>query len=414
MEGERGVWDAVKLLKDRALQEKGFALHHVKDCSLDDLKKMVEIVFKDTDVEIDIYTTTAKRKEDQKSKQDRTIIGQRKTYALIVENRDKSYTEVVRGIKEQMKGKAEAEKIEGIRQTRDGKVLVVTKRDKDATEKIEEILNREKGQNVSSRGIEERKKRAYICIKGMEITTQREEVIEAVKQWLGSMKEEECKIGKLRPYAISMQAVTIETNRDTISKLIKNGRIRVGLANCQIEERRDIKKCLLCWSATHLARDCPNEDRRGWCFKCGDEGRQTSTCENEERCPDCKVKGHRAGTGRCPIYRKLLNQVRDKDKNAEREQQKKEKNTHTETRIELRKDTDTEITSNEKRRQNVEVSHDEGLEEVNEKDEPLWTSQRKGKRGKGIEKRKKVDKLSRSEDSKKEVGGGIAEETPHN
>lgn len=50
----------------------------------------------------------------------------------------------MKGIKAKQKGKDESNKIEGIKRTREGKVLIMTQKDKKATEAIEKLLKDKK------------------------------------------------------------------------------------------------------------------------------------------------------------------------------------------------------------------------------------------------------------------------------
>nr|XP_022907671.1 DNA-binding protein HEXBP-like [Onthophagus taurus] len=128
-----------------------------------------------------------------------------------------------------------------------------------------------------------------------------------------------------------MKAVTVQVNnKRNAERLTKEGKIRVGLAICRVERREEIRKCILCWSPLHIAKHCDNPNRKGCCYNCGEEGHQTKQCPNKERCPDCEKEGHRAGTGKCPIYRRLLQRARNvreargKEKKIENERRKGE------------------------------------------------------------------------------------------
>nr|XP_022911388.1 myosin-2 heavy chain-like [Onthophagus taurus] len=310
-EGKGGLWKALINIKDRIEPRKIMAVHCLKEYSVDEMRKMVEVVFKDLEILVEIFTTPAKMEEDEEAnKKDKNRAGeQRKTYALVVETQGKTFEEKVGEIKEQVKGSKEAEVIEGIKRTRDGKVLVITQRDKINTNKIEKMLT-EKGQKVASRGVTERERKAYITIKGMEVTTTMEEIREAIKEKIGEAAGNESIISEIRPYAESMRAVTVQVNRSNAEKLTKEGKIRVGLAVCRTEKREEIRRCILCWSPLHVAKDCNNPNRKGCCYNCGEEGHQTKNCQNKEGCSDCDKEGHRAGTGRCPIYRELLRKAK--------------------------------------------------------------------------------------------------------
>nr|XP_022921024.1 uncharacterized protein LOC111429365 [Onthophagus taurus] len=295
------VWKMMQELKERNEGETKIAIHHLRQMPLSKYRKMLEIVFRDTDIQIDIYTTQAKIEEEK----DRNIQNERRTFAIIVERPGKTYEETIRGIKQRLQGKKEANKIEGIRSTRDGKVLITTQKDKEAVMEIQKVLRDEDGQKVTDRGIKERKQTKTIYIRGLMITTEKDEIIQAINRDTGCEKNN-IKMSTLRPYAESMMAVTVEMEEDKAKKLTSNKRIRIGLAMCSVEERAQIKKCLKCWSPQHLIRDCTGPDRRNCCYNCGLEGHLTKECANPTRCPNCEKEGHRAASMGCEMYRSQI------------------------------------------------------------------------------------------------------------
>ncbi|XP_022908766.2 trichohyalin-like [Onthophagus taurus] len=370
------VWKAMSELKERNKKEKKIAIHHIRQMTLSKFRKMLEIVFKGTDIEMELYTTRAKIEEENEEKTQ----NERKTYAIIVERPGKTYEETVRGIKQRLQGRVEVDKIEGIRSTKDGKVLITTQKDKEAVMEIQKVLREEDGQRVTDRGIEERKQTKTIHIRGLMITTEENEIIQAINRDTGCEKNE-IKMSSLRPYAESMMAVTIELAEEKAKKLMNSKRIRIGLAMCSVEERVNIKKCLKCWSPQHLIKDCTGPDRRNCCYNCGVEGHLTKECTNQTRCPDCEKKGHRAASMRCEMYRA---QIKD-GKREKRNRQEKE------CGEEETKDEKTE----ERGKQNKKGNQEDVEEEIRENKERETREMRKreeqGNRG-----RNEVNKTSKS------------------
>ena len=308
-EVEDEIWRKMEMLKQRTDKEEVVAIHHLKTMSLSRLRKMVEVVFKQTQTKVEIYTTQAKMEEEKTAE---TQKRQRNTYALIVERPGKTYQEIVRGIKEQMEGRQEADIIQGVRMTRDKKVIITTGKDIEAFQAIQGILRKGEGQKVSERGVREVRKTKVLYVRGMIAATEQVEVKEAIEKKLGKVTEEDFRVSALRPYAGSLLAATVQLKKEEAEELLNNKSIRVGLADCRIEERQTFQKCLKCWSLLHLVKDCKNEDRRQLCYNCGETGHLGKDCENSTKCLDCNSDEHRAGSTRCAKFRQELRDRRKK------------------------------------------------------------------------------------------------------
>nr|XP_022906254.1 serine/arginine-rich splicing factor RS2Z32-like [Onthophagus taurus] len=214
----------------------------------------------------------------------------------------------------------------------------------------------------------------------MEVTTTREEVIEALKAKIGKTTDETPRIGDLRPYAQSRKAVTVEVDQKTAEKLMEDSSIRIGLALCNIEQRAKITKCLRCWSPSHLVRDCNGEDRSNWCYNCGGQDHLAKECKSDPKCPDCKTEGHSAGTGRCPIYSKYLQKLRSEGKD-NKEQIKKTNESHDKETNKLEpKRTDAKEVVTEKPLETEQMDTDTNKQQEQKDDFKIVAKGKKGKR----------------------------------
>nr|XP_022907672.1 uncharacterized protein LOC111419136 [Onthophagus taurus] len=309
------IWKALEELRRNNTSEKKIAIHHLRQIKLTRFRKMLEVVFKDSNTEIEIYTTQTKIDEEERDvKKD----NERKTYAIIVERPGKTYEETVEGIRSRLEEKREAEIIEEIRSTRDGKVLITTQKEEKAARELQNVLRNEKGQTVTGRGMGRREgANTVINIKGLMITTGQGEIKQAIIGKTGEIDEANFKMSSLRPYAGSMMAVTVELKTECAQILIREKKIRVGLAMCRVEERKRATRCWRCWSTGHLARDCNGPDRTNCCYNCGEEGHQLKECKNPPNCPKCGAEGHRAGSGGCKTYRRQAQQETQRKKQFE-------------------------------------------------------------------------------------------------
>ncbi|XP_066157750.1 uncharacterized protein [Euwallacea fornicatus] len=254
--------------------EECIAAHQISGMSTEELRNMMEAVFKEGKTKVIIYTD--KQGEVVKNKG-------KKTYALIVERKPGTNLEKdVMDIRNSVKNEKGNKEIRGVSTTKEGKILVSIGEKK-------EVTMRGPGQN-----------RKIIHIRGMDMVTRREEVKEALRERLEDLMDKEFSLGDMRNNRGDTQAVTLVIGKERAEQLM--------------ERRVEIERCYRCWGMDHLARDCVGIDRSKCCFACGEEGHRRNECKRVEKCIVCNVTGHRTGTGRCEAFRRALTRARKKEK----------------------------------------------------------------------------------------------------
>ena len=140
------------------------------------IRKMAECVFANTEIHCKVYYTT---KGDTKTSGRK---GADNTEAILVSKGEgKSYAELLKTVKDGMKGRDEMTKnITSIRQTRSGDMLITTKKEKANAEAIKKVLN--EVADVSTRLGKKGRGRddVTIFVKGMDAITTKAEVREAL------------------------------------------------------------------------------------------------------------------------------------------------------------------------------------------------------------------------------------------
>ena len=278
----------------------------------DTVRKMAECIFATTKIHCKVYYTATTRGANKTG--ERKGKGKEETEAVLVNKIDgKSYAELLRVVKDGMKGKEEMTRgIKNIRQTKGGDILITTKKGKASAAEIKKVLDETAGVSTKVNKNEAGRDGVIIFVKGMDAVTTKAEVREALIE-AGGMKAEP-KIGELRPYYGSSLAVTAKLPEEAAEKVLKKRELRIGYNWCRVTKRVEITQCYRCWLYGHKAAECKNaEDRSKNCRNCGDQGHLQKECTLQKYCPVCKRQGHCAGTGGCPSTRQALRKARSEE-----------------------------------------------------------------------------------------------------
>ena len=282
----------------------------------DTLRRMAECVFGGTTYIKCIVCYRKGRRTPPKAMRERE-----KTDALIVScAKGQTYADLLRTVKEKIKDEKDAtEQIQNIRQARDGRMVIAVKPGQQKAGKLKTILT--KGTDIRARvstaGAGGRAE--TLLIKGMDAVTTKSEVTEALKEAVGAADAERTRVGDLRPYYGSSQAVTVVLPQDAADKLMKMGEVRVGYNWCTVKKRVNLVQCYKCWHHGHTAAECEEEvDRGDDCRNCGRAGHQQRDCNKRKYCPLSDRAGHSAGSGARPHTREALATARRKEEHRAR------------------------------------------------------------------------------------------------
>lgn len=189
--------------------------------------------------------------------------------------------------------------IHGIRETKDGHLLLEIKKGSKETERLyKTIKENTKNQNVK-KYIGGRPK-ASANIYGIDIDIEEAQIADILNEITGTKKDEEkIEIKALRPLRGGRQAATIIANEDIIKKLTQIKKVKIGFTMADIKERVASIKCNRCWESGHMAKECMNEDRSQKCRNCTKEGHKVKDCTENSYCLNCKTEGHRTASDGC-------------------------------------------------------------------------------------------------------------------
>ncbi|XP_048522716.1 uncharacterized protein LOC125504559, partial [Dendroctonus ponderosae] len=283
---EEDLFKKLARLQEETAGDKGIATHQTRGIKTGRLRKMLEGIFHNTESKVEIFTranalnqaTTIGKKLGARGE-----IGtkQRKTFALVVGNKEKSYEENLKSVKKTLMENNLAEGIKELRSTRDGRLLITTDKQQEIVEEIRSALHGNKDVAEHVRIVGRHSDKVPIHIRGLESLATKEDLVAALNGKFSSIKESDYSLSDLRPNANCTQAVTLLIRREMANELLEGKHIKIGLVRCSMEARINLQRCSKCWE-----------------------------CTKEPSCPICQKKGHRAGSGKCDAFKASLTEVK--------------------------------------------------------------------------------------------------------
>lgn len=310
-ESRRSCYTLLSQLKDIIKEQNGsmLILAHANRDQTNELRKMAECIFKDDDINVEVYAPKAKSRPysevaKSRNKPEKISSGGKsqqsrrpKTQTLWIKDEKRTYTELLKNVKEEILKTGAADKINSVRKTNSGELLLVLKEGADDIKKTVES-------NLSGAKIRMGKTTTTLNIKDLDAVTTKEEVLKELKKTTG---REDIKVKSIRPAYGESQIATIEINKESAKKLITMGKVRIGMTRCRVRERVELTKCFKCWEYGHIAPNCKSTiNREKCCFKCNKEGHASKDCKENPFCPLCHKEGHQVGSSTCEALKTAI------------------------------------------------------------------------------------------------------------
>ncbi|CAH1107107.1 unnamed protein product [Psylliodes chrysocephalus] len=232
------------------------------------LRKILEYVFSDVEIRFSIMG-----EPDEKERE-----GGPKKEKIHVKSEGKTYAELLKDIKEKVNVKQKGVEVASIRKTAKGDIIFEVSKG-NAKWLQEEIQNKVSG--TEARTLQEEK---IVHISDIDGATTDEDLIEAIMTVTGTNDREVVKIRSMRTNRNGGQAAIVAARKDIAEKLLRAGRIRVGLINCRTREWVHLVRCFRCLQYGHQQSECKEEDNADACRKCGEKGHKEKGCEKESYC----------------------------------------------------------------------------------------------------------------------------------
>lgn len=209
--------------------------------------------------------------------------------------------------------------VSGIRNARGGSVIIRC-RNKDDAGKIKENIDKNLGKQFTS-SIPS-KKNPYIKIIGIEPGYTEQTLVEAICKQNNDIPENTNFTIKVFKKMRTTYFAILECDPKTFAHIMINmeATLYIGFKRCPVYEYVNVLRCFKCNQFNHKISECPNAEL---CGKCCSSQHKTKDCDsNKFKCINCSTENRKLNNQlddshttydlNCPMYLKLVNQVKSK------------------------------------------------------------------------------------------------------
>ncbi|KAL1489505.1 hypothetical protein ABEB36_014389 [Hypothenemus hampei] len=217
----------------------------------------------------------------------------------------KSYSEILKDLKEKVDISKIGVSIQSVRSTVKGEVLLTVRKGTAETSSLGKAI-KELGSDMKVRT---NTNNILLHLTNIDGSFADEELAKVIMEETNSNRD---MIGIIHMGMIKNgnKYAILEVPHDISRKLLDKGHIQTGWTRCKIRERINVPKCFRCLEHGHTSGQCRGQDRTGLCINCCKEGHKASTCTNSKFCGVCGREGHRIGSTACPRYGEHLRMYR--------------------------------------------------------------------------------------------------------
>ncbi|XP_033222627.1 uncharacterized protein LOC117176484 [Belonocnema kinseyi] len=217
-----------------------------------------------------------------------------------------SYAEVLKDLKQKVKPEVLGVKIRGVRQTRNGEVLVELGPASENRATFSAAII----EAVGERGkVSELVPHVEVEVLDLYTTTDAAEFEEAGRSHFNRSYVGDVKVSLTKRYFRGNLRVFVELTEALTGRLSRAGHLKVGWVSCRVEKKIERVHCYHRLHVGHIAAHCEGPDRTKACWRCGKEGHRAAACESTPQCYLCADKegnhrtDHQSGTMRCSMCR---------------------------------------------------------------------------------------------------------------
>jgi len=116
--------------------------------------------------------------------------------------------------------------------------------------------------------------KSLIEVRDMDILTTKEDLAQGLE-----LNSNDIRVINIRSSFGGTQTGIVLIPKQTMTKITKRSRIRVGVVYCRVRECKGNIRCYRCLGQGHEVRNCSGSNRKGKCNKCGKEGHFARYCK---------------------------------------------------------------------------------------------------------------------------------------
>lgn len=265
------------------------------------VRKTMEIIFHDEqEVEIDFCVPRSMKapvKEisfDQKG---------RKPEAVIIKTNVATYADTLRSIRSVIRPEEMGVGVRFIKRTKQNHVVIETENGQ-AGRLQKEIATRVQGVETRISG-----NSTTVNILDIDASMNGKEIEESIRK---EIREFNTIVRHVRNARSGTQIATVTMPTKAAEQLLQAGDIKIGWTRCRVMPKIEVLRCYNCLKIGHHSSICKEPRGEKKCLNCAQQGHFAKDCEEESYCSTCDVTGHRCDSQKCPSYRNLVKQMREK------------------------------------------------------------------------------------------------------
>lgn len=153
--------------------------------------------------------------------------------------------------------------------------------------------------------------RRKIIVKNLMDGTTAKDIEEAVRA--AQLTTDNFVVEEPRQGATGRWTAVIRLTSEDAKRIVEARRICIGWGAYLVEDWVSVPCCSRCQKIGHDSKACTNEAvNRRRCHKCGELEHAALECQSPKVCYNCKKGDHAANSAACPIYRKILEEAKNK------------------------------------------------------------------------------------------------------